>query len=329
MDTVSTEQVLNVLGYAESPNYCLTSDQHHPLTAHLFRAARDAGAEGVYLFHTSPNDEILPPRPAVYIAEAWTPDEARKIHRSLWNLGNVPFLIVVLPNQIRIYTGFDYGRRDEQQGLVKLIDLVESIDLGEDLADYKADAIDSGRLWASQARHLKPDNRLDTHLLRNLRKLEEVLVAGGLELPTAHALIGKYVYIRYLWDRKILSPQWLGENEINIDTVLGHKATLKGLRKLVDAVDERFNGHIFPLPLSGKKAPTDQQVNLAASAFKGDDPASRQMTLFGLYDFSYIPVETLSAIYEQFLHAQGKGKRVGAVYTPEHLADYLFGRVEP
>ena len=62
-----------------------------------------------------------------------------------------------------------------------------------------------------------------------------MLVDGGLDLPTAHALIGKYVYIRYLWDRKILSPQWLKENEIDIDSVLGRNATLKGLRRLVDS----------------------------------------------------------------------------------------------
>lgn len=327
MSTASTEQVLTVLGYAESPNYHVISDLRHPITAHLFRAAGEAGVEGAYLFRTSPDDEILPPRPAVYIAEAKTPEDAREIHRSIWNLGNTPFLIVVLPSQIRVYTGFDYDRRDEKKGLVKLIDLVKSIDLGEVLSDYTADAIDSGRLWASQAQHLKPDNRLDVHLLRNLRKLEEVLVDSGLELPTAHALIGKYVYIRYLWDRNILSPQWLEENGINNASVLGRSATLKGLRKLVEALDERFNGHIFPLPLSGKKAPTDQHVNLAASAFEGDDPASGQMTLFGLYDFSYIPVETLSAIYEQFLHTQGKGKKVGAIYTPEHLADYLLAEL--
>lgn len=52
------------------------------------------------------------------------------------------------------------------------------------------------------------------------------------------------------------------------------------------------------------------------------------MSLFGLYDFSYIPVETLSAIYEQFLHSQGKGKKIGAVYTPEHLADYLLAELD-
>lgn len=328
MSNVSKEQVLDILGYTESPNYCLTGDQSHPpLTAHLFRAANEAGAEGAYLFHTSPDDEILPPRPAVYIAEADTPEKAREIHRNLWNLGNVPFLIVILPGQVRVYTGFDYDRRDEQRGLVKPIDLVNSLDLGEALADYKADSIDSGRIWGNQARYLKPDNRLDTHLLRNLRNLEEVLVEGGLDLPTAHALIGKYVYIRYLWDRKILSSQWLEENGIDINTVLGHNATLKGLRRLVAALDERFNGHIFPLPLSGKKAPTDQQITLVASAFEGDDPVSGQMSLFGLYNFSYIPVETLSAIYEQFLHSQGKGKKIGAVYTPEHLADYLLAEL--
>ena len=317
MTTVGTEQVLSVLGYAESPNYCLTSDQHHPLTAHLFRAAKEAGVEGAYLFHTSPDDEILPPRPAVYIAEANTQEEAREIHRNLWNLGNVPFLIVVLPGQVRIYAGFDYDRRDNQRGLVRPIDLVNGPDLGEALADYKADSIDSGRLWANQARHLKPDNRVDTHLLRNLRKLEEILVKETqLDLPTAHVLIGKYVYIRYLWDRNILSRQWLEENGIDIASVLGHNATLKGLRRLVTALDERFNGHIFPLPLSGKKAPTDQQITLVASAFEGDDPASGQMSLFGLYDFSYIPVETLSAIYEQFLHSQGTGKKDrSGVYT--------------
>jgi methylase of polypeptide subunit release factors len=328
MNTAGTEQVLTALGYTESPNYCLTSNQHHPLTAHLFRAAKEAGVEGAYLFHTSPNDEILPPRPAVYIAEADTPEKAREIHHSLWNLGNVPFLVVILPEQIRVYTGFDYDSQDKRRGLVNQIDLVNRLDLGEALADYHADSIDSGWLWTSQARHLKPNNRVDTHLLRNLRALEEVLVKEDkLDLPTAHALIGKYVYLRYLWDRKILSPQWLEENGIDIASVLGRNATLGGVRKLVEALDERFNGHIFPLPLSGEKAPTDRQITRVASAFEGDDSASGQMTLFGLYDFSYIPVETLSAIYEQFLHSQGTGKKIGAVYTPEHLADYLLAEL--
>ncbi len=327
MSKFSKEQLLKVLGYSDSPNYLSTEDQHHPSTAHLFREASRAGAEGAYTFHTSPNDEILPPRPAVYVAEAATREEAREIHRSLWNLGNAPFLIVVLPNEVRVYTGFDYDQKNQTRGLIDHVDDLLNVDLSERLADYSADSIDSGRLWANQAGQLKPDNRLDTHLLRNLKKLEAILCDNDLKLETAHALIGKYVYLRYLWDRGILSEQWRAENKIDIDAVLGRNATLKGLRRLVETLDERFNGHIFPLPLRGSDAPTNDQIALVASAFEGDDPVCGQMTAFGLYDFSYIPVETLSAIYEQFLHAQGKGKKSGAVYTPEHLADYLIAEL--
>jgi methylase of polypeptide subunit release factors len=327
MARVNKEQVLESIGYDASQNYHSTNDQHHPLTAHLYRSAGQAGADGVYLFHTSHDDEMLPARAAVFVAEADTPEQARVIHRSLWNLGNAPFIIVILPGQIRVYTGFDYDRTDEQRGLIKPINVFNPLDIRESLADYSADAIDSGRIWASQSRHLKPETRLDAHLLKNLQKLEFVLVDNGLDRAAAHALIGKYVYIRYLWDREILSEQWLSENRIDIDSVLGRGATLKGLRKLTETLDELFNGHIFPFPLTGEKAPTDDQIAIAASAFKGDDPVSGQMPLFDLYDFSYIPIETLSSIYEQFLHSQGKGKKVGAVYTPEHLADYLLAEL--
>lgn len=322
------EQLLDVLDYAQSPNYRDTSLQHDPSTEHIFRAAKKAGVQGTYVFHTSPpNDEILPVRPAVYVAEAKTAEEARTIHRNLWNLGNAPFLIVLLPNQIRIYTGFDYDQQNQNKGL---IDTVESniTEIRAKLDYLFAESIDSGKLWQTQAQNLIPERRVDVHLLNNLEKLGKRLEREGIDLSVAHALIGKYVYIRYLWDRGILSNQWLEENNIILDTVLSRNATLEGLRQLTEALENRFNGDIFPLPLQGENAPKDEIVSLVASVFKGDDPISGQLHLdFDIYDFSYIPVETLSSIYEQFLHAQGKGLKVGAVYTPEPVADYLLSEL--
>lgn len=304
------------------------------MTEHLFRAAKKAGVQGTYLFQTSPPDQkTLPPRPAVYVAEAKTRDEAREIHRRLWNLGNAPFLVILLPNEIRVYTGFDFSLENEKKGLVKKIEKIvdrtfES--LRDQLVDFRADSIDSGSLWEAQAKHITPEKRVDMHLLNNLGKLEEYLEGLGLDLPIIHALIGKYVYIRYLYDRGILSKEWLAENNINLDSVLSRRATLAGLLHLTEVLEERFNGAIFPLPQNiGKVANIDEIVALIASTFQGDDPVSGQLHLdFEAYNFFYIPVETLSSIYEQFIQAQGTGKKVGAVYTPEPVADYLLCELE-
>jgi hypothetical protein len=303
------------------------------LTEHLFRAAKKAGVQGAYLFQTSPPEQkILPPRPAVYVAEAKTRDEARKIHQRLWNLGNAPFLIILLPNEIRVYTGFGFSLKNEKKGLVKEIRDVINLtfeSVRDQLADFRADSVDSGRIWETQAKYVTPEQRVDTHLLNNLKKLEEHLQGRGLDLPIIHALIGKYVYIRYLCDREILSKEWLAENNLNLDTVLGRNATLAGLLHLTEILEDRFNGAIFPLPSNIEDTLDDEIVSLVASTFKGDNPSSGQLHLdFEAYDFSYIPVETLSSIYEQFLHSQGTGKKVGAVYTPEPVADYLLCELE-
>lgn len=307
------------------------------MTEHLFRAAKKAGVQGAYVFQTSPPEQkILPPRPAVYVAEAKTRDEAREIHQRLWNLGNAPFIVILLPNEIRVYTGFDFSLTNENQGLVK--EIKEIIDLTFDsirdqLADFRADSIDSGRIWETQSKYVTPEKRVDTHLLNNLNKLEQYLLEErNLDLPIIHALIGKYVYIRYLHDRNILSEEWLTENNLNLDSVLSRNATLDGLLHLTEVLENRFNGAIFPLPSGIEATLSDEIVSLVASTFKGDDPASGQSHLdskdFKAYDFSYIPVETLSSIYEQFLHSQGTGKKVGAVYTPEPVADYLLCELE-
>lgn len=333
------EQLLTLLGYTASKNYRAIGELRSPLTAHLFRAAAQAKAKGAYVFHASPADEILPVRPAVYIAEANTRDEAREIHQNLWNLGNAPFLLVLLPNEVRIYTGFDYDSEDEARGLIDEVpfetDLFGDVEaaVAERLKAFSAKSIDDGDIWKLQTVDL--ENRVDRRLLNNLTKLEEELINNELELPrekalpVAHSLIGKYVYIRYLRDREILSDEWLAENGINLDLVLGRNATLAGLTKLTEALEKRFNGALFPFPAQGLSAVTDRTVSLIASAFKGDDPKLRQLHLdFEPYNFFYIPVETLSSIYEKFLRAQGQGKKVGAVYTPEPLADYLLCEME-
>jgi hypothetical protein len=90
------------------------------------------------------------------------------------------------------------------------------------------------------------------------------------------------------------------------------------LRSLVEQLDDWLNGSIFDIPWGGDvKA---EHVKQVAATFFGDDPWSGQGSLFQDYDFSYIPIETLSVVYEQFLHAEERGKDAGAYYTPRASA---------
>jgi len=55
---------------------------------------------------------------------------------------------------------------------------------------------------------------------------------------------------------------------------------------------------------------------------------------FQAYDFSYIPIETLSVVYEQFLHGPSrsgqtsKGREAGAYYTPIPVVNFILSELE-
>src|SRR5579859_4966539 len=101
-------EVLDTLEYSQSPYYRKTTAQQGPELASLFRSAQTIGIDGVYVIRSS-NEEnpTFSERPAVYVAQASTLDEAQVIHCNAWNFGDTPFLIVVLPDHIRVYTGFN------------------------------------------------------------------------------------------------------------------------------------------------------------------------------------------------------------------------------
>ena len=145
---------------------------------------------------------------------------------------------------------------------------------------------------------------------------------------TAHALIGKFVYLRYLRDRGILSDRKFDERGLSPQSVFGRGATLDGLRRRSRVGDVAQRRHLPPRP-HRTAAPSLKHIRRVAGAFVGDDPVGGQMHLyFQPYDFSHIPVETLSVIYEQFLHAEGKGRDQGAYYTPVPLVDFMLQELE-
>lgn len=302
--------LLKELNYEQSPHYRSHSSEFEPETAHLFRAARRVGVNGIYVFQASPAllQKVIVDRPAVYVAQAKDLEQARTIHRSLWNLFYAPYVIVLLPHQVRVYTGFKYSEQDPNKGF---LDEFPLDDLRLLLAEFSSEAVDTGRIWqrGKYKNQLDEQERVDKRLLKNLRQLGKELKNRGLDSSVAHALIGKYVYIRYLWDRGILTEAWLQEQDIEKESIFSRAATADGLSGLIAALEERFNGKIFPIDFTQANAPTDLHVQLTASVFLGDKTIQedknkiiRQLHLnFQAYNFAYIPIEILSDVYEQFI----------------------------
>lgn len=324
--------LLNKLGYDVSPHYRSVDSPLEPETAYVFRATRDVNVKGIYFIKTSPDNgqKLLPVRPVVFLAEADTEKKARQIHRSLWNLSYAPFIIIQFPHQIRIYTGFNYSE-DSNDGLLEQVDHLNQIH--NILIHFTADSIDTRRIWTTKyAEKLDPAQRVDKRLLKSLEQLGQALKNDGLRDEVAHALIGKYIYLSYLRDRGILTDEWLIQQKIDKNTVFALNTTISSFKRLDKILEDRVNGKIFPINFDQENTLKDKHVSWVASVFKGDKILAtapelvRQLHLpFKAYDFRYIPVETFSAIYEQFIY---KRKEKGAIYTPEILADYLISEME-
>lgn len=351
------ESVTSLLGYRSSPLFCEDDGQRlvAPADRHWIRAARDVGAKGTYLFRTSPERNAL--RPAVHVAEAKSLIEAREIHRKIWNQGVNPFIIIVLPGEIRVYTGFAYDSDPNalnDGAILPPIDLVENIRLV--LASFTSSAIDRGDIWQANARHLGYERRVDATLLRQLESLSNTLRAEyDLPKEIVHSLIGKFVYLSYLRCRDIVSDRWLREealvdpNQVFSGKSFSNRLSLRSFRNVIKAVERRFNGLLFPIPWGSPRAPRENAITKIARVFAGEDNLSGQLHLgFRAYDFEHIPVEFLSSIYEHFLHEgpkkssnqvekqtadaeperQADPETRGAHYTPEPLAEYVIAEVD-
>jgi hypothetical protein len=326
---MNINEFTELLGYNDSPSYLSKSEfSNYPGYAHIFRKAeKKCSLRGVY---TLGGNDKGAPVPVVYICEAANEEDAANLHKQVWNQNIVPFLLISTPKTFRLYPGFKYNGESEESDTRVILNISKTAnDVLEKLSEFKAHAIDIGRVWKKWGGEVSAETRVDRRLLSNLKQLGEQLITNGLPRHFAHALIGKYVYLHYLRDRNILSDRKFEQWKIEPESVFGRDATLKGFFRIAEKLDEWLNGALFPIPASGKNAPALKHIQMVASSFAGDSPISGQMHLdFKAYNFEYIPTETLSVVYQQFLHDEGKEKRQGAYYTPVHLVNFILDELD-
>ena len=332
--------ILNALQYSNSPNFlagtALESDRDF---GHIFRKAQaECKLQGVYALNGSSYDRSLGNVPVVYVCEADSEEEAREIHRKVWNQNAVPFLLVISRGWIRLYPGFRYDRDTSSSPMQGALEILEDFNqIALRLKSLRADSVDSGLVWREMGSAVTPHKRVDWQLLANLRELDVWLRKDGVQDRTlAHSMIGKFVYIHYLRQRQILSDARFEQWGINPDHIFSHSAQLNSFLRLVEHVDHWLNGSVFPLSASKIREFSAERLRKVASVFQGQQASSGQLPLplFDIYDFSFIPIEALSVIYEQFLHAtqhasgMSEGEARGAYYTPVPLVNFMLDRLD-
>lgn len=294
----------------------------------LRRAFDQLGIEGVLCQERSP---------VIFFRQVKRIDPAQilKLHHSFWNQGIAPILVIIAPDEVQVYSGLvppsdKLTNGGEAPGLVETLKRVS-----DQLRSFLL-SVESGEYFRVHKRSFDPRNRVDRDLLRNLQATREDLghvQAARLEPQTLDALLCRLVFACYLFDRGIIDHEYL--ETIGIDGAK-HLTDILATRPRSDAkanlytlfgqLGTDFNGDLFSADLEAESRQVKvDHLDILDRFFRGTDIRSGQLALWP-YDFGFIPIETISSIYEHFLKAAGeeKKKETGAFYTPRFLAEFVL-----
>jgi N-6 DNA Methylase len=256
-----------------------------------------------------------------------------ELHRILWNQGLMSLLLVIREDEL---TAYSLVRRPfEREGKVgrdpRLIMTLSLISDALGLRELIGSA-ESGRFWFEHDAYFDPGDRVDSVLLSNLQQAFRDL-RDELGDDPAQALLMQTMFIAYLEDREILKEEVFLRASGNRCASLAEllKAdTPAHFEKLFERLNGAFNGNMFNAPCAFETSDADRPKlsvehlrTLARFRHGHEEMSSGQLRLWG-YDFKYMSIGLISAVYDRFLKDKSAD---GAFYTPIFLADMAVNQL--
>jgi len=172
--------------------------------------------------------------------------------------------------------------------------------------------------------------RVDRKLLSNLStavvQLTEHGFPGVAEEPIrrrlAELLMGQILFISYLEHREIVGKTYRARRDVAQLHDLVANSDRSGVRKLIEWLSTDFNGDFLGSDRHDPWTALSAHGFVLLSQFLRRTDMETGQSDFWNYDFSYIPVELLSGLYEKFLKPDEQAKE-GAYYTPRNLAMFV------
>jgi hypothetical protein len=248
----------------------------------------------------------------------FTSPAGNDLHKKIWNFNESPIVIVIHNDSIAIYNGFKYN--------TSLMELEQFGATGKEIDNFTYFSLVTGKTWERYQKELARENRLDYFLLNNIKTARNILVTEKrLAVKIANALIGKCIFIRYLLDRKVKLNVRGYLRKWNGDEFCELLRDISATKRFFDYIKQKFNGDdIFGLTDNEYDQIKSEDLDVLIRLLKSEDLETGQRSLFDIYDFSIIPIEFISNIYELFI-GKGRQEEQSAYYTPLFLVDYILG----
>lgn len=251
----------------------------------------------------------------------------REQHKKYWNQNIIPVSILIFKDEIRIYNNYNFSIKNS---LLFSSKDKYATSYSFTLNDLNNESIKNGNFFEKFNSIYDKNERVDSRLLRNLENTINNIEKNNSNITRSDSFnfITKCILVKYLEDRKIISLNTFKFFNVKNFVELLENGNFKKIADFFCYLKSKFKGDVF----SNNTLLFDKNsLEIVASFFRGDEIATGQMTLFP-YDFSIIPIELISSIYERFFYISNSSeikkrqKESGSFYTPYYLVNFIVER---
>jgi len=285
--------------------------------------------------------------PILYIKQLnnYNPEEVIKLHNRFWNEGRTPLSLIITPKDIKIIDNFAKPPKGSIDNII-----LKEFENSEENLNQLAEILSQSKLDSEEvigkSLKVKTSERVDRKLIEQLRAARNILYNKfGLDFSTIHDLLGRSLFTLYLEHRNILTKEDIRlETGVEEDFFELLKSYPEETYKLFSFLKTKFNGDLFPITekeINAVKA-NPSILNVIYDCYTGERDLNKgQLSFFRLFDFKHIPIELISAIYEEFMseedieknkildNDQASKRDLGAYYTPQMLVEFVYNEILP